>query len=114
MAHQIRKKLEHTSATHELERTDQAMQVEHHLKCWPEFFEAIRAGKKRHDLRRSDDREFHVGDRLVLEEFDPQCNVYTGRTQAVCITYITSGELPCALSRDALDSNYCILSIAPE
>jgi Domain of unknown function (DUF3850) len=99
------------SAAH---RRDSLAGVEHHLKCWPKFFEAIKSGKKKHDLRRADDRDFHVGDRLVLEEFDPERRAYTGRTLTVRVTYITSGELPCALSRDALDPNYCILSISPE
>ena len=85
----------------------------HHLKCWPEFFEPIRLGLKRHDLRRADDRTFHVGDFVLLEEFDPVSETYTGRELKAEITYITSSELPCALSKDALHPNFCILSIKP-
>jgi hypothetical protein len=94
-------------------KNERPSSVEHRLKCWPVFFEAILSGKKRHDLRRADDRDFHVGDRMLLREYDPQGQTYTGRTLLVAITYITSTDLPCALSRDALDPNYCILSIAP-
>ena len=86
--------------------------VAHRLKCWPEFFEPIRSGVKTHDLRRADDRAFAVGDRMLLEEYDPESKAYTGRTLVVRITYITSADLPCALSREALHPDFCILSIA--
>lgn len=86
--------------------------ITHELKCWPQFFSAIAEGRKRHDLRRSSDRDFVVGDRLLLREFDPGIGEYTGRSQLVVVTYITSHALPCALSGDALDRDYCILSIA--
>lgn len=90
-----------------------ASNITHHLKCWPQFFNEIVAGRKKHDLRRADDRNFRVGDVLVLEEYDPQSNDFTGRTLTVEVTYITSTDLPCALSKDALHPNFCILSIAP-
>lgn len=85
----------------------------HDLKCWPQFFDAIETGRKRHDLRRAHDRDFRVGDRLRLREFDPQTQRYTGREQIVEVTYITSTEQPCALSENALNSDFCILSIVP-
>jgi len=88
-------------------------QIVHELKCWPQFFEAIAKGQKRHDVRRADDRDFRVGDRLRLREFDPQSQCYTGREQTVRVTYITSAKQPCALSECALNPDFCILSIAP-
>lgn len=86
--------------------------VTHELKCWPKFFAAIARGEKRHDLRRATDRDFRLGDRLLLREFDPERDAYTGKTQLVTITYITSADLPCALSKQALNPDFCILSIA--
>lgn len=86
--------------------------VAHELKCWPQFFEAIVDGKKRHDLRRADDRNFAPGDRLRLREFDPDRDCFTGRWQDVLVTYVTSADQPCALSNAALHPSYCILSIA--
>ena len=83
----------------------------HELKCWPKFFDAIAAGLKRHDLRRCGDRDFRVADRMVLREFSPDAQAYTGREQLVEITYVTSAEEPCALSDAALNDDYCILSI---
>lgn len=86
--------------------------VTHHLKCWPEFFDEISTGRKKHDLRRADDRNFRVGDILALEEYDPKHERYTGRILMAEVTYITSANLPCALSKDALHPDYCILSIS--
>ncbi len=85
----------------------------HELKCWPKFFDPIARGEKRHDLRRSTDRQFCVGDRIVLREFAPDNQTYTGRSQVVTVTYITSADEPCALSDIALNPDFCILSIAP-
>ena len=82
-------------------------------KCWPDFFEAIAAGRKRHDLRRSCDRDIRAGDRLRLREFDPKAQRYTRREQIVEVTYVTSADQPCALSDEALHKDFCILSIAP-
>ncbi|QOZ06641.1 DUF3850 domain-containing protein [Bradyrhizobium sp. CCBAU 51765] len=84
---------------------------DHELKCWPQFFSEIEAGRKKHDLRRNDDRKFKVGDKILLREFDPKLNNYTGRSMMVQVTYVTSSDLPCALSKDALHPNFCILSI---
>ena len=84
----------------------------HDLKCWPEFFTAIVAGEKRHDLRRKRDRHFAIGDTLRLREYDPRAERYTGREQRVAVTYITSAEKRGALSDDALHPDFCILSIA--
>jgi hypothetical protein len=93
------------------EGTDSPRAV-HDLKCWPQFFEAIMAGRKRHDLRRTD-RNFRVNDILRLREFDPDLQKYTGREQMVRVTYITSTGDACALSPEALHQDFCILSIAP-
>jgi Domain of unknown function (DUF3850) len=85
--------------------------VQHQVKSWPQFFELILSGKKTHELRRIDDRDFRVGDLLLLQEFDAKTNRYSGRELTVRITYITSADLPCAYSEDALHPDFCILSI---
>ena len=84
--------------------------IEHRVKSWPTFFEATLSGVKTHDVRRID-REYHVGDTLRLQEFDPERQQYTGRELCVRITFITSANLPCALSEACLHPDYCILSI---
>ena len=88
-----------------------AMPVSYELKSWPEFFEEVRSGRKMHELRRADDRSFRVGDYLVLREYDPRREVYTGRRCRVEVTYITSADVPCAFFDAALDPRYCILSV---
>lgn len=47
-------------------------------KIWPEYFEIIKSKKKKFELRLAD---FNIeeGDTLILEEFDPETNTYTGR-----------------------------------
>lgn len=90
--------------------TNQPSVVPHELKSWPRFFNAILAGVKTHELRRAD-RSFAVGDFIRLREFDPEKNAYTGRTALAEITYVTSSDLPCALSKGALHDDFCILSI---
>jgi len=92
-------------------RVNERGSIEHTVKSWPKFFELIRTGKKTHDLRRADDRDFRIGDTLRLQEFDPKTNMYTGREIIAKITYITSAEDPCALSDAALHPDFCILSI---
>lgn len=87
--------------------------ISHELKCWPAFFDAIASGAKRHDLRRAIDRDFRVGDALLLCEYDPDGGRYTGRRQTAVVTYVTSADMPCALSETALHPDFCILSIAP-
>ena len=88
--------------------------VEHKVKSWPRLFEATLSGAKTHDVRRSDERDYRVGDTLRLQEFDPDRQQYTGRELVVRITFITSGRFPCALSESALHPAYCILSITKE
>ena len=86
--------------------------VVHDVKCWPHLFSTIARGEKRHDLRRSSDRDYAVGDKLLLREYDNRSGTYTGRTLTVTITYMTSADMPCALSDEALHPDFCILSIA--
>ena len=83
----------------------------HELKSWPEFFNEIIVGRKTHELRRLDDRDFHVGDMLCLKEFDPKTKTYTAREALAEVTYITAQMAPCAYSTEALKSGFCILSI---
>ncbi len=63
----------------------------HELKCWPDYFAAIRAGTKTFEMRRND-RGFQLGDIVVLREFDPATEDYTGQTEERQITYLLSEE----------------------
>jgi ubiquitin len=50
--------------------TDPDMSATHRLKTWPEYYVAIQEGRKPFELR-FNDRNFQVGDKLILEEFVP-------------------------------------------
>lgn len=50
----------------------------HKLKCWPEPFEAMLNGLKPFEIRRND-RDFKVGDVLIIQEWRPADEQYTGR-----------------------------------
>ena len=73
--------------------------MKHDLKTWPEFFQAMWDGKKTFEIRKAD-REFEVGDTLVLREYIPAIAYayfptslpeYTGREMSVLVTYILQG-----------------------
>src|SRR5262245_25952085 len=85
--------------------------IEHKVKSWPQFFEATLSGAKIHEVRRLTDRDYRVGDRLRLQEYDPVTETYSGRELVVQITYMTSAEAPCALSEECLHPDFCILSV---
>ena len=79
----------------------------HELKKWPEFFEAAKAGLKPFEIRRHD-RNFEVGDVLILKEWFPPPNFtshYSGRILPRTITYIFSG------GQFGLDPDYVILGV---
>lgn len=84
----------------------------HDLKCWPEPFQAILDGRKRHEIR-VDDRGYAVGDVLHLREWDPapfsanvpRPNGYTSRNLKASVTYLTHG------GQWGLPSNLCVMSI---
>lgn len=76
----------------------------HELKTWPGPFEDVVAGRKTHEVRK-DDRGFEVGDTLVLREWVPGPQGYTGRSLTVTVTYITRGW--------GLPDDMCVMSIAP-
>ena len=64
---------------------------EHELRTWPESFQAIVSGKKRYEVR-PDDRDFEVGDLLVLREWDPTTKTYSGNAVRAEVTYLTRGQ----------------------
>jgi hypothetical protein len=47
-------------------------------KTWPELFQDVLDGKKKFDLRLAD-FDINIGDILVLKEWDPETNEFTGR-----------------------------------
>ncbi|EKN5943038.1 DUF3850 domain-containing protein [Yersinia enterocolitica] len=60
----------------------------HQLKTLPEYFQAVIEGKKKAELR-TNDRNFAIGDYLLLAEWDGGTDEYTGRKIVVEISDIT-------------------------
>lgn len=85
----------------------------HELKTWPEFFEPIYRGDKRHEVR-NNDREFKRGDVLHLREFYPESQAYTGREMLVVVSHITDTK---ALQRLGASfgqgDRLCVMSVRP-
>lgn len=88
--------------------------IAHDLKCWPGPFEAIVDRVKTFEVRKVADRDFQVGDTLLLKEWAP-CFVhgivaggrFTEREIAVTVTYVlTDSDFP------ALDG-HVVMGIVP-
>jgi hypothetical protein len=84
----------------------------HELKCWPEYFAALKDGTKTFEYR-INDRNFNVGDRLRISEWDPimadnsDCpRGYTGEYLLFRVTYVL-GDF------EGLKTGYCVLGIKP-
>jgi hypothetical protein len=88
----------------------------HELKCWPGNFEATVRGDKHHEIR-VNDRDFQVGDLVILREFIPDgsCDVKTRATNGVLtnnavvrrISYVSKG------GTWGLPDNICVFSHQP-
>jgi len=58
----------------------------HELKTWPVAFWDVVFGAKTFEVRRND-RNFKVGDFLVLKEYEPKTKKYSGEEIVVQIDY---------------------------
>lgn len=77
----------------------------HALKTIQPYFNLVKDGTKKFELRKLD-RQFKVGDILLLQEYDWQKNIYSGQEITKIITYILYTDGLFGLSKD-----YCILQI---
>jgi len=66
------------------------VEIAHTLKTWPDVYQEIEDGTKVHEFRKND-RGFKRGDIVLLEEFIPAGERFTGRQQAVQIMAISYG-----------------------
>lgn len=76
----------------------------HDLKCWPEYFAAVRDGGKPFEVRKND-RDFRVGDVLRLWEFDPKLGVHTGKYFHRRVSYALHG------GQFGIESGYVVLGL---
>lgn len=63
---------------------------EHNLKIWPEFLDDLVMRRKKFEVRKND-RNFQVGDHLILQVWNPETEEYDGRFVSYDITYILEG-----------------------
>ena len=75
----------------------------HELKLTEPFFSEVFTGNKNFELRKND-RDFNVGDILVLYEFDQRTRKYTGLYVRKQIKFILK-DYP------GLEEGYCILGL---
>ena len=61
-------------------------------KIWPEYFELVKSGKKKFELRLADFR-VKEGDVLLLEEWNPKTKKYTGRKIKRKVKYVIKLKL---------------------
>ena len=78
----------------------------HELKILPKWYENVESNKKNFEIRRND-RDFKVGNTLVLQEYEE--GSYTGRQITRKIQYIYQGNGDYGLSE-----GYCILGLERE
>jgi hypothetical protein len=78
--------------------------MKHELKCWPEYFTEIQKRSKTFEIRRND-REFALGDTLILKEWIPDKQCFSGKFVERKVTYVfPEGHF-------GLDKKYIIMSI---
>jgi ASC-1-like (ASCH) protein len=60
-------------------------------KAWPDLFEKVKSGQKKFDVRLAD-TVLKEGDTLVLREWNPKTNKYTGRTLEKKVSFVITTE----------------------
>lgn len=79
--------------------------VEHDLKIWPPYFQAVATGLKPWEFR-VNDRNYRVGDVLLLREWNPRVQTYTGRFCRRVVTFILPGGF-------GVPAGHVIMSLLP-
>ncbi len=76
-------------------------------KIYPQFFDDVKKGKKKFELRKDEDN-IEIGDKLILEEYvytgDIYTSFYTGRVIAKKVRYVLRNA-----SYFGLMPGYCII-----
>ena len=75
----------------------------HELKILPKYFGAVSLREKTFEIRKND-RDYHVGDTLVLKEWDGE--KYTGRQISRYVNYIYYGD-----GSYGLPEGYCVMNL---
>lgn len=73
-------------------------------KVWPRYFESILKGDKTFEIRLAD-FDVKEGDTLILKEWDPKTNEYTGRTIEKVVTYIANTKNIAFWTKEQVEKN---------
>lgn len=87
-----------------MSNTEERTYMTHFLKTWPSFFHDVRYGNKTFEVRKCD-RDFRVGDTLILQEWDPKTKEYTGQSEQCEVTYLLHG------GQFGIEDGYCVMAI---
>lgn len=80
-------------------------------KCWPGPFEDIMAGRKKADVRLLD-FECEPGDTLILQEWDPTIEKYSGRELSFTVTHVLKTNKMNYFSREEVEKfGYQVMSL---
>jgi len=82
----------------------------HELKTTPKYFAMIAVGSKNFEVRKND-RDFKIGDQLLLKEYIPTATYqdfgrYTGRILHRRIDYVLHGD------QLGIEEGYCVMSLS--
>jgi hypothetical protein len=80
----------------------------HKLKTWSKYFSLVKSGEKPFELRKND-RGFLAGHELLLREYNPQTQTYTGQTLRRKITCVLEGS---EAEEFGLKPGYCVMGLA--
>ena len=75
----------------------------HELKILPEYYDAVRCGNKRFEIRKND-RDYQVGDKLILKEW--YRGKFTGRQVERWVSYIYHGD-----GTYGLPEGFCVMAL---
>lgn len=78
----------------------------HYLKTWKSFYKSVADGSKRFEIR-INDRDYNLGDTLVLQEYDTQLCDLTGKSRIFKVAYILYGPA------FGLSEGFCCMSLEP-
>jgi hypothetical protein len=79
----------------------------HELKTWSKYFSLVKSGEKPFELRKND-YGFLVGHELLLREYSPASQTYTGRTVRRKISYLLDGP---EAEKFGLKPGYCVMGL---
>jgi ASC-1-like (ASCH) protein len=81
----------------------------HNLKIIQPYFDKLKDGTKKWELR-FNDRDYRIGDTLILQEYDPSTKTYSGESLSALVVDIFHG-VGDGKSSYGLIEEYCLMSI---